>query len=421
MSTIASHAGTIAAAREFDVVIIGAGLPGLALALSLRGSGLTIALVDRRRPAVEPAEAVARDDSWDARVFAISPGSAKFLDAIGVWQRMDVDRLGPIESMRIFGDRRGARVDFSAFDSGVRALAWIVEQRELMAATLDTWAEGASEPIFCDASPAALTADRHRQHLDLDDGTRLSAKLIVGADGLQSWTRQRLGQQAGQQAGHSANSVAAPRPYGHTAVVANFEISGRHHGRAWQWFHPDGGALAWLPLAGQRMSIVWSAPDARAAALMALDDPAFIGAVEAAGGIAGSRVGRLSLLTPRSSFSLSHLRLDTPVGDRLALVGDAAHGIHPMAGQGLNLGYGDVQALSAALKTRMPIGDPGDRLVLGRFARDRAFPNLAMSMMTDGLWRLFSAPFAAPLRNRGMQIFDRFPLLKAVLMQPAMR
>ena len=395
--------------RAFDVIIIGAGLPGLALALALRGSRLRVALVDRRRPAVEAEAGVEGDAQWDTRVYAISPGNARFLDAIGVWPRMDVERLGPIETMRIFGDREGAQLDFSAFDSGVRALAWIVEQSELLSATLSAWADGDPEPIYTDSSPTSLTRESGRQVLGLADGTCLSARLIVGADGLQSWTR------------HQAGIVAESKSYGHTAVVANFDISGRHHGRAWQWFQPDGGALAWLPLAGQRLSIVWSAPDATASDLMSLDDSAFVEAVTAAGAGAAPAVGTLSLLTPRASFPLSHIKLPTPIGERIALVGDAAHGIHPMAGQGLNLGYGDVAALAAALDERMPIDDPGDRLVLGRYARERAFPNAAMSMMTDGLWRLFNTPAAAFARNRGMATFDKFPLLKAVVMQPAMR
>ena len=397
------------ATRDYDVLIVGAGLPGLALALAIRGSGLSVGLVDRKRPAVESAVAIDSDDAWDSRVYAISPGNARFLDRIGVWSRMDVERLGPVETMRIFGDRASAQLDFSAFDAGVRALAWIVEQRELMSATLGAWAAGPPETLWCDAPPQSLTRERDRQRLTLADGTLLTAKLVVGADGLHSWTR------------HESGTSTAPTPYGHTAIVANFTISGRHRGRAWQWFQPDGSVLAWLPLAGQRISIVWSVPDATAAGLMALGDRAFVEAVEAAGAIAAPAAGRLALLTSRATFPLSHMRLASAVGERLALIGDAAHGIHPLAGQGLNLGYGDVRALASALNRRLPIADPGDRLVLARFATERALPNLAMSLTTDGLWRLFNTPLAGFARNSGMALFNRFPVLKAALMQPAMR
>ena len=399
------------ALHDYDVIIVGAGLPGLALALAIRGSGLSVALVDRKRPSVESSTSIAivgTTDQWDARVYAISPGNARFLDSIGVWSRMDVERLGPVETMRIFGDAQGAQVDFSAFDAGARALAWIVEQQELMTATLGAWADGPAETLWCESPPQTLVRERDRQCLTLADGTALTAKLVVGADGLQSWTR------------HQAGIAGEPKPYGHGAIVANFTMAGRHHGRAWQWFQPDGGVMAWLPLAGQRMSIVWSAPAATAADRMSLDDRAFIEAVEAAGAVAMPAVGRLTMLTPRAEFPLSLLRLARPIGERVALVGDAAHGIHPLAGQGLNLGYGDVQALAAALNDRMPIADPGDRLVLSRFASERALPNLAMSMMTDGLWRLFNSPLAGLARNRGMALFNRFPVLKGALMQPAM-
>jgi 2-polyprenylphenol 6-hydroxylase len=392
-----------AGAIDHDVLIVGAGLPGLALALALRGSGLSVALVDRQQPAVDDS------GSWDARIYAISPGNAHFLHAIGVWSRMDRERMTPIETMRIFGDREGAQLDFSAFDSGERALAWIVEQRELMAATLAAWADaGQPERIYADSPPLALLRERHSCSVKLEDGTLLSARLVVGADGLRSWTR-------GQ-----AEIGGDLRAYGQSAVVANFATDLTHHDRAWQWFQPDGGVLAWLPLPGRRISIVWSAPQERAEELLAVSDREFAAAVAAAG---ASVLGRLELLTGRASFSLSFMRLASPVAPRLALVGDAAHGIHPLAGQGLNLGYGDVNVLAGILRERGAISDPGANLLLGRYARTRALPTLAMQAMTDGLWRLFNAQQALPevLRNRGMAILNRLPMVKSILMQPAMR
>lgn len=390
-------------AIDHDVLIVGAGLPGLALALALRGSGLSVALVDRQHPAVDDAA------PWDARIYAISPGNARFLHAIGVWSRMDRERLTPIETMRVFGDRAEAQLDFSAFDSGERALAWIVEQRELMAATLAAWADAdPSETIYADSPPLALPRERGGCSVKLEDGTLLSARLVVGADGLRSWTRGQAGM-GGEL-----------RAYGQTAVVANFATELAHHGRAWQWFVPDGGVLAWLPLPGRRMSIVWSAPQERAEELLALTDREFADAVAAAG---ASVLGRLELLTARASFPLTFMRLSSPVAPRLALVGDAAHGIHPLAGQGLNLGYGDVKVLAGILRDRGAIGDPGSNLLLGRYARTRALPTLAMQATTDGLWRLFNArqPISGVIRNRGMAALNRLPAVKSILMQPAMR
>jgi ubiquinone biosynthesis UbiH/UbiF/VisC/COQ6 family hydroxylase len=284
----------------------------------------------------------------------------------------------------------------------------MVEQRALMAATLDAWAAGRREPVHADSKPRSLAREQGRIVVELEDGTRLGAKLVVGADGVRSWTREQAG------------IDAVRRPYAQTAVVANFDTSLPHHGRAWQWFQPDGGVLAWLPLPGHRMSIVWSAPEAKAAELLAQDDATFTQAVEAAG---NHVLGALALITARASFPLGYLHPASMVGERVALVGDAAHGIHPLAGQGLNLGYGDAGVLADVMRERGPIGDPGERLLLGRYARLRAWPTRSMQALTDGLWRLFGAkdPATAALRNRGMMILNDFPAAKALLMQPAMR
>lgn len=390
---------------QHDVLIVGAGLPGLALALALRGSGLSVALVDRQHPSVGEGAA------WDSRIYAISPGNAQFLHRIGIWSRIDRERLTAIETMRVFGDRRGAQLDFSAFDGGERALAWIVEQRELQNATLGAWADfNSPEVVYADSPPSALLRQRESSTIELEDGTRLSARLVVGADGLRSWTRSQSGMDDGR----------TQRSYRQSAVVANFTCEHPHHGRAWQWFQPDGGVLAWLPLPGRQVSIVWSAPDARAAELLGFSDHEFARAVEAAGSAA---LGRFALLTERASFPLSFMRLPSPIAPRLVLVGDAAHGIHPLAGQGLNLGYGDVATLAAVLQDRAPVDDPGVALLLGRYARQRALPTLAMQAMTDGLWRLFKADERLPgiLRNGGMALLNRMPMVKSILMQPALR
>jgi len=389
-------------AVDHDVIIVGAGLPGLALALALRDSGLAVALVDRRHPVPDASH------EWDQRIYAISPGNANFLNDIGVWPRLRPERLAPVEAMRIFGDR-SEQLDFSARDVGVRALAWIIEQRELMEATLAQWTAAAvPEAIHAGVAPAALCRERHRVVLRLTDGRTLAARLVVGADGLHSWTRSEAG------------IASEQRSYEQTAVVANFAIERPHHGRAFQWFQPDGSILAFLPLPEGKMSIVWSAQAERARALLALDDAAFSAAVAEAG---AAVVGELELLTPRATFPLNWLHPETTARDRVVLIGDAAHGVHPLAGQGLNLGYGDVIALAAGLTARGPIDDPGDPLLLGRYARARMLPTWSMQAVTDGLWRLFGTRNDAVrrLRNRGMGLLNELPLAKALLMQPAMR
>jgi ubiquinone biosynthesis UbiH/UbiF/VisC/COQ6 family hydroxylase len=315
--------------------------------------------------------------------------------------------------MRVFGDG-GAEIRFSAFDAGCRALAWIVEQRALMEATLEAHAGTASpESIHLADGLSALATEPGRVvvRLTSDEAAEhgsLSARLVVGADGLQSWTRE------------AAGIATRRRAYDQTAIVANFAIERPHHGRAWQWFQADGSVLAWLPLPGRHVSIVWSAANERAAKLRELDDVAFAAAIADAGGRA---LGDFRLVTPRATFPLNWLKPASPTATRVALVGDAAHGVHPLAGQGLNLGYGDVRALARVLVERGPIDDAGARLLLSRYARLRAWPTWSMQTVTDGLARLFGSPHpvASMLRNNGMRVLDDLPSAKSLLMQPAMR
>ena len=385
-----------------DAVIAGAGLPGLALAAALARQGLDVVLADRaavETPAVTPG-------SLDSRVYAISPGSAAFLRALGVWDAIPEDRLAPVEGMHIQGDR-GARLDFDAYDLNERALAWIVEERALRAALIER-VRDAGVTLVAPASFASLAWSSDRGTIAFDDGREIAAALVVGADGARSWIRA------------AAGIVAEPRPYGQTALVANFACERRHGGIARQWFLPDGGVLAWLPLPGERISIVWSAPTALAAELAALDDDALAARVEAA----GARVlGRLDCVTPAASFPLSFLKLPAVVAHRLALVGDAAHGIHPLAGQGVNLGFGDVEVLAAVLADRGPVHDAGAPILLERYARRRAAPVAAMQAVTDGLARLFGSalPSVATLRNLGLAAVSKLPPLRAALAQPALR
>jgi 2-octaprenyl-6-methoxyphenol hydroxylase len=202
-------------------------------------------------------------------------------------------------------------------------------------------------------------------------------------------------------------------------VVANFECERPHGGCARQWFLPDGGILAWLPMPGAAISIVWSAPEALAATLMGLSPEALADRVAAQGGHA---LGALRCVTPAAAFPLAFLRLPAACAHRLALVGDAAHGVHPLAGQGVNLGFGDARALAGALADRGPIADPGAPLILERYARRRAEPVLAMQAATDGLARLFGSrvPGVARLRNLGLAAVSKLAPIKLALARPAL-
>ena len=389
-------------ARDCDVLVAGAGLPGLALATALGQRGVAVVLADRAAIAVSPPAV----DGWDARVYAVSPGSAAFLGEIGAWSRIPAERIAAVESMRVEGDR-AAVLTFSAYDLGERALAWIVEESALKSALIACLAETAVALVAL-ANFKALAFTPAAATLTMDNGDAVTARLVVGADGVRSWVRR------------AAGIVAEPRPYGQTAVVANFACETAHRGCARQWFLPDGGVLAWLPLPGRRVSIVWSAPSAVADELLALDPMALALRVAQAGGHA---LGAFQPITPPEAFPLHFLRLPVAVAHRLALVGDAAHGVHPLAGQGVNLGFGDAQALSRVLAECGPVTDPGTPVLLERYARRRAEPVLAVQAVTDGLARLFGArqPWLAQLRNVGLAAVDRLPFVKHALAQPVLR
>jgi ubiquinone biosynthesis UbiH/UbiF/VisC/COQ6 family hydroxylase len=385
-----------------DVVIAGAGLVGLALASALARNGMTVALLDRQQLPQPPADSA----TWDARVYAISPGSATFLQRVGAWQALQSDRIAAIESMRVAGDT-GATLEFSAYELGERALAWIVEERALRAALLPSVHVPGIE-IVTGVTFASLAWSAGEGTLALEDGRQFAGRLVIGADGLNSWVRR------------AAGIVAEPKSYGQQGIVANFECELAHHGCARQWFRDDSGVLAWLPLPGRRISIVWSSPDAQAEELLALPADAFTARVAEAG---GRVLGDLRMITPRAAFPLQSLRLPTSIAHRMALVGDAAHGVHPLAGQGVNLGFGDAQALADVLADRGPVGDAGAPILLERFARRRAEPVLAMHAVTDGLVRMFGprTPWLKTLRNAGLFAVDRLPMIKRALAQPALR
>jgi len=389
--------------RDYDVLVAGAGLVGLSLAAALAAAGRSVALADRA--AVIPPPGAAGDDDWDTRVYAISPGSVAFLSSLGAWQALPADRLVPVEVMIVEGDG-GARLRFSAYELGERALAWIVEERTLKAALVARVVEaGVALRAPCAFDSLGVRSDRCVLVCGADT---LHARLVVGADGLRSHVRE------------TAGIVAETKPYGQTAVVANFKCERAHLGRAFQWFHDDGGVLAWLPLPGRRVSMVWSAPHALASELLALPVDALAARVAATG---RHCLGAFETITAAAGFPLQLATLPTTVGHRIALVGDAAHGIHPLAGQGVNLGFADAEALAAVLRDSGPITDPGEPLLLERFARQRKAPVLAMQYVTDGLARLFgsSLPLARAARNWGMTAVDWLPPAKRVLAQSALR
>jgi ubiquinone biosynthesis UbiH/UbiF/VisC/COQ6 family hydroxylase len=384
---------------DFDIVIVGAGLVGASFAMALRGAGLKLALVETQAPA-------AAADSWDSRIYAISPGSAAFLDGLGVWKRLDRERISAVHEMQVRGDRADALLQFSAYDSGVPELAWIVESRRLQSVLWGGLEHQHNLELVCPDRCEALQLHDETAELTLASGRTLHARLMVAADGMHSWARQAAGITVGQKA------------YGQMGVVANFACARPHHNTAYQWFRAD-GVLAYLPLPGQRMSIVWSTPDAHAAELLSLPADALCARVAEAGKDA---LGKLELLSAPMQFPLASLRAARLAAPRVALIGDAGHVLHPLAGQGVNLGFGDANALARVLLQREPFRDPGEIRLLRRYERARAEDILALAWVTDGLQQLFAAPggVAAQLRNAGLNLTNALPVLKNLLIRRAL-
>lgn len=384
---------------DFDIVIVGAGLVGASFALALRGAGLNLALVEAQAPA-------AAADSWDSRIYAVSPGSAAFLNGLGVWKRLDGERICAVHEMLVRGDRANALLQFSAYESGVPELAWIVESSRLQSVLWQGLEYQHNLERICPDRCEALQLGDDSAELTLASGRTLKARLVVAADGMHSWVRQ------------AAGIAIARKEYGQMGVVANFACARPHHNTAYQWFRED-GVLAYLPLPGQRMSMVWSTPDAHAAELLALPADA-LGLRVAGAGV--QALGKLDLLSAAMQFPLGRLRAARLAAPRIALIGDAGHVVHPLAGQGVNLGFGDAHALSRELLQREPFRDPGDIRLLRRYERARAEDILALAWVTDGLQQLFAAPGAvvAKLRNAGLNLTNALPVVKNLLIRRAL-
>ncbi len=382
---------------DYDLIIVGGGLAGLSLAVALRKSRLKIAVVEAHPPV--------RPNGWDARVYAISPANVRFLDEIGIWRHLDLTRCQKVTRMSVHGDRGGA-LEFSAYASGVDALAWIMEASLLHAELWETAKRQGNVDLLCPAIPALLDIGDSEVVLELTDHRALTARLIVAADGADSWTREAAGIEVEFQ------------PYDQMGVVANFHADQPHFDTAWQWFRAD-GILAYLPLPNDLISIVWSTPTAHAQELLSLEPAAFCDRVAAAGFY---RLGALELVTPPAGFPLRLMRVPYTVAPRLALIGDAAHTIHPLSGHGINLGFQDANSLAETLAACPEHVDCGDLHWLRRHERARREEVLALQTVTHGLQRLFAVPQlpVAALRNLGMNLFDRLPVIKDALARYAM-
>lgn len=404
-------------AMNYDIVIIGGGLVGASLATSLKHSGLSLALVESQHlpgiPSPQPSPESGRGgkrgnqsltSDWDSRIYAISPGCREFLEQSGAWPA-DTSRIAPVEAMRVFGDD-GAELEFSAYHTGVPELACIAESRVLQHALWQVLQTQDNLTLLHPARCASLRFGADAATLTLEDGRTLTARLVVGADGRDSWVRKQAG------------IAATPTDYRQHGVVANFDCELPHRGIAHQWFRPD-GILALLPLPGKRVSMVWSVSPERSAELLALTHAQLAAQVADA---AHHVLGTLSVITAPAAFPLRLLVLPQITAPRLALIGDAAHNMHPLAGQGVNTGFRDARQLARLLLERGAQKDCGDEGLLRQYERKRKEDIYTMQAATYGLKNLFvnDDPLLRTMRNTGMDIVNRFAPLKKLLIRHAL-
>jgi 2-polyprenyl-6-methoxyphenol hydroxylase-like FAD-dependent oxidoreductase len=366
--------------KDFDVLVRGAGIVGQSLALALSRLGLQVAL----RP--DPVRA---DAPPDVRAYALNAASIKLLQDLKVWDALPAQAKTPVHDMHIEGDAPGAALEFSAWEQRVGELAWIVD-----AALLERELAGAV---------------RLAAHVTLTS-TDVEATLTALCEGRESASREALGV-------HFERNE-----YGHRAIAARLVAGEPHRNVARQWFRsPD--VLALLPFdtpqPDRSYALVWSMPDERAQALLSIDDAGFEQALaEATGGAAGNLV----LASPRAAWPLMRAQASAWCGPGWVLLGDAAHVVHPLAGQGLNLGLADVATLARVIGAREPWRGVGDERLLRRYSRERLAPTWAMGRLTEGLLQLFAQqqPVLRELRNRGLTLVDNLSPLKRWLTSRAL-
>ncbi|HEU4845553.1 MAG TPA: FAD-dependent monooxygenase [Burkholderiaceae bacterium] len=389
-----------------DICIVGNGAIAKTTALAFAQAGQSVTMLSP--PAVAPAPA-AGDPGWDVRVYALNHTAYNLLSSLKVWGALDAARVAPVDAMLVNGDgAQAGYLGFDAYGAHTGTLAWIVEDRNLNQA-LDAALRFAQNVNIVAGRATALLRDDDGAAVQLADGMFIRAALVVGADGAQSWVRGQC------------DIGLDYRSYGQRAVVSNFHCEKAHLGAAHQWFTGADGIVALLPLPGNMVSLVWSAPDALADTLRR--EPADALAARLAV-YAHDKLGALTPLRPElvRDFPLVLMRPHAMVAPCVALVGDAAHVVHPLAGHGMNLGFADVAQLVATVNAREPQRAIGDERVLARYARARKEDVALMQFTTDSLARLFGTDLE-PLRvvrNLGLNLLDKFPVLKRRLISHAL-
>lgn len=396
--------------QQFDILIVGGGMIGSALALGLSRQGWQVGLIEGAPAAslmalAEPANSV---DDFEPRVSAISLASQRLLEELGAWPKVQASRHCGYREMTVWDGDGTGRIHFDAAELHARSLGTIVENRNIVRALFESLSDSSVQLL----DGVRVKAWSRGQGVELEDGRCLVARLVVGADGALSRLRQWSG------------LATREWDYDQQAIVCTVRTSQNHRYTAWQRFSPT-GPLAFLPLLNEAgdehfCSIVWSQDTLEARRLMALETESFRKELEAA---IERELGEVLAVSRRFAFPLRQRHAKDYIADGLALVGDAAHTIHPLAGQGANLGYGDVRALLEELERARELGlAPDDASVLARYQRRRKGENLAMMAAMEGFKQLFARDELPVrwLRNTGMRWLNQLAPLKNRIAAEAM-
>ncbi|MBU3549733.1 UbiH/UbiF family hydroxylase [Polynucleobacter sp. MWH-Berg-3C6] len=399
--------------RSVDVVIVGGGIAGKACALGLAQLGLqTIEIA----PDLGQTVAAPQGSQWGQRIYAFSPSTQKLLAHLQIWDALDHSRMQPVRDMRIYGDRgeQKDQLHLSAFEAGTPQLAWIGESN-LIEHTLDQASRFQNKLERISDAIEKIEVDVDGGTLHLKNGGAIHAQLIIAADGANSPIRSELG------------ITTTEESYSQSAVVANWTCTYPHLETAFQWFLPGGDIVAMLPLPGKQVSMVWSTSPEHAADLLKLNQDQWQERFSSiANGAIGKQLGELTLNSSPAAFPLRRIRAKRFIGPETApkvvLIGDAAHVMHPLAGQGLNLGLRDVAVLLNILGKRESFRKPSDAVLLRRYERQRQGDTSALLWVTDKLKKLFSASSNTErqLRNWGLGLVNKSHFIKQRLIERAL-
>ena len=396
-----------------DVVVVGGGIAGKACALGLAQMGLqTIEIA----PDLGQGVTSPQGTQWGQRIYAFSPSTQKLLAHLQIWDALDHARLQPVRDMRIYGDRgeKNDQLHLSAFEAGTPQLAWIGESN-LIEHTLDQASRFQNKLERISDVVEKIHVDADGSTLHLKNGSSIRAQLVIAADGANSPIRNELGISISKES------------YSQSAVVANWLCTYPHLETAFQWFLPGGDIVAMLPLPGKQVSMVWSTSPEHAADLLELDQAQWLDQFASiANGVILKQLGELTLNSIPAAYPLRKIRAKRFIGPesspKVVLIGDAAHVMHPLAGQGLNLGLRDVAVLLNILGKRESFRSPNDIVLLRRYERQRQGDTSALLWVTDKLKKLFSASSNTErqLRNWGLGLVNKSHFIKQRLIERAL-